>query len=155
MSKRIFCPEIYIKTGAGITVPATQELLTTALSAFTNLYGSENGASIKEEQGSAATLAGGETIPTSKSVTGMIKVLEITPANYTYLRTHKNVLCSLIFNEVSNIGAGTLPTGKAFQIQNIYPRVKLEGKSGDLLRVSIGFKKTGALTNVIEEYDLT
>lgn len=154
MSKRIFCPEVYIKTGAGITVPATQELLTTALATWTNLYGSENGASIKEEQGSSVTLTGGQTVPTSKSVTGVIKVLEVTPANYTYLRTLRNVLCSIIFNE--SINSGTIsPTGKAFQIQNVYPKVKFEGKSGDLFRVSIGFKKTGSLANVIEEYDLT
>ena len=153
---RLFAPEIYIKSGAtGVTSFTTQELLTTALASWMHLYGSETGATLTEEKGQTIVLSGGQTKATSKKITGSINFLEVTPDNYTALRALRNVACSIIFNEVYTQDGGTPPSGKAYQVQNVLPKVKLIAKSNDLFRIAISFEKEGDLSNVIEEYDLT
>lgn len=152
---KLFAPEIYIKSGVGVSSFTTQELLTTALSSWTHLYGSETGATLTEEKGQTIVLSGGQTKATSKKITGSINFLEVTKANYDALRLLRNVACSIIFNEVFNDDGGTAPTGKAYQVQSVLPKVKLIAKSNDLFRIAISFEKEGDLSTVIEEYDLT
>ena len=152
---RVFYPDIYIKTGAGITIPATQELLTTALSAFVALPFCETGAKLEEQKGGSVQLAKSPIIVYGKKVVGEVKNLEVTPATYTAMRAYRGVVCSFIFNEIlSSIGV-IKPSGKAYQVQNVIPKVKLEGKAGDLFRITISFEKEGDLSTVVEDYDLT
>lgn len=153
---RIFYPNIYIKVGAGITIPETQELLTTALASWTNLPFCETGAKIEEQDGPAVVLATGSKVVYGKKVVGEIKNLEVTAAIYSNLRsTFHGITSSFIFNEpFATIGA-IVPTGRAAQFSNVSTIIKLEGEAGDLMRISITFEKEGDLTTVVTDHDLT
>jgi hypothetical protein len=154
---RVFYPDIYIKTSAELSpFPATQELLKAALDlGFTNLPYCETGAKIEEQDGGSVVLANGAKVVYGKKVVGEIKNLEVTTAKYATMRLFNGVVCSIVFNE-SFASVGVIaPSGRAAQIQNVVAKVKLEGKAGDLFRITISFEKEGSLANVIEDYDLT
>ena len=151
---KLFAPEIFIKSGTGIASFTTQEALTSALASWMHLYGSETGATLTEEKGQTIVLSGGQTKATSKKITGSINFLEVTKANYEALRLLRNTACSIVFNEEFSKDGGTAPTGKAYQVQSVLPRVKLIAKSNDLFRIAISFEKEGDLSTVIEEADL-
>jgi len=152
---RVFYPDIYIKTGDGIVVPATQELLTTALAEFLSLPYCETGAKIEEQKGGSIVLAGGSTVVFGKKVIGEINNLDVDATTYTAMRAYHGVACSFIFNEIFTTTGTITPTGKAYQIKNVIPKIKLKGRAGDLFRISIMFEKEGDLSTVVEDYDLT
>jgi len=135
MLLRNFYPQIYIKAGSGLVSFTTQPDLTTALSTWTNMFGCETGAEIKESKGKDIELNTGDKVQLSKKLDCTITLLEATVANYNYLRaTFHKVVSTIMFNQVYADG-----TGLVVEAKSIIPIVSKEVKSGDLIRIKITF----------------
>lgn len=127
-----FYANCYMKTGAGVTL-TTQSALTTALASWQHLFACETGATINEAKSKDVEFTTGDKFELSKNVDGTITFLEVTEANYQYMRANfNNKLCSVILNKVKPSGVG-----QVVQVQNIIPFIGREFKSGDLVRVKI------------------
>jgi hypothetical protein len=143
MDLRNFYPQVYMKAGSGVTL-TTQPALTTALGSWTNLFGCEAAAEIKESKGKDIELTTGDKVQLSKVLDGAITLLEATAANYAYMRsTFHRKACSVIMNE-----AYADNTGAVVQVQNVIPFITKEAKSGDLIRIKIAFKIEKAETQL-------
>lgn len=130
-----FYCRLYAKIGAGLTL-TTQSALTTALSSWDDLFGTEAGASLTEEKGKNVELTTGDFVQLSEVLNGQMNFLECTEANYAYLRsTYNKKVCSFIMNAVNPDG-----TGIAVQAKNVIPNIMRSWKSGDMVRIAITFK---------------
>jgi hypothetical protein len=130
-----FYCQIYFKIGSGVSL-TTQGALTTALSSWDNMFGTEANASINEEKGKNIELTTGDFVQLSEVLNGQMNFLECTEANYAYLRTTYNKkTCSIIMNAVNADGSGI-----AVQAKNVIPNIMRSWKSGDLVRIAITFK---------------
>jgi len=150
MALQNFYPELYIKAGTDSFALTTQELLLTELASWTKVGACEAGGGMKEEPGQKKEILNGLQVITSNVITGNFVLLEVTLANYAYLRaTFHKVLCSVLMNQ-SYAGA----TGKTVRAKGVYPVITKEGKSGDTLRVNITFKTESGLAS-LEEVDMS
>ena len=151
MALQNFYPELYMKAGSDSFSLTTQELLLAELASnWTRVGACEAGGGMKEEAGQKKEILNGLQVITSNVITGNFVLLEVTLANYAYLRAtfHKKA-CSVLMNQSY---AGT--TGRTVRAKGVYPVITKEGKSGDTLRVNITFK-TESGTASLEEVDMT
>lgn len=144
-----FYANVYMKAGAGVAL-TTQSALTTALAAnWQHLFACETGATINEAKSKDVEFTTGDKFELSKNVDGAITFLEVTEANYRYMRDNfNNKLCSVILNKVKPNGVG-----QVVQVQNIIPFIGREFKSGDLVRIKITWS-TEASENILDVKEL-
>jgi hypothetical protein len=143
-----FYCSVYMKAGAGVTL-TTQGALTTALAGWQHLFACETGVTIGEAKAKDIEFTTGDKFELSKNVDGAITFLEVTEANYQYLRANfNNKACSVILNKVKPSGVG-----QVVQVQNIIPFIGREFKSGDIVRVKISWS-TESSENILDVAEL-
>jgi len=144
-----FYCSVYMKAGAGVTL-TSQSALTSALAlSWEHLFACETGVTIGEAKSKDIEFTTGDKFELSKNVDGAITFLEVTEANYQFMRANfNNKVCSVILNKIK-----PNQSGQVVQVQNIIPFVGREFKSGDLVRIKITWS-TESSENILDVVEL-